>query len=613
MNGIDKSLFTFLETHKLQLQALGVPELFWEVLCIKLNNEIFDAGRVFTLMRIDYEDRKRHGAEPAWKLIVSADDGISAQDQNNIFLVDFAWSYYIRYARDSLTEVPGLLDRMCSLMDLDTDTDEQEKIENVLREMWRYNQPFRTLVERNNSISKWVVMDEVGSAVNHSDEPNFRIVHFAHMSQTCKTYVLMFPIKDVAEGEEVTRDFAEGLTNDPEKRRALLLPWMDGSFRNESFEQTEPSTDYFLSGHIPESLPERTDVVEIDTSKKLKVYSEYSTILSYLTDPAFEITDIMEEADVLWFVSHYKTYKELNASSPNVFVNQFPYENVLTIKDLLSIVCRRKAKDKLYDYDTLETYPEWLPTTYNLSTELVQFVSYFTHRAEKNLDNIWICKPWNLARSMDTYITDNLYAILRLPCGGPKIAQKYITRPVLYNRPDVSQVKFDVRYVLLLKSVRPLRAYAYANFFLRFANLPFALNNFDVYAQHFTVMNYESDDHLYKMVCSDFIVEWDKQYPNYPWNTHIEPKILSVFRQVFEAAVEQPPPKGIAENSQSRALYAADLMLEWNGAEMQPKLLEINFSPDCDRACDYYPNFYNDVFKCLFMDLEDQELFHVIC
>ncbi|XP_070169745.1 tubulin--tyrosine ligase-like protein 12 isoform X2 [Polyergus mexicanus] len=582
----------FLQTHRPQLQSYGVPQLLWESLYKKLKNQIFDGGLVFQLAKIEYKNEERHATEPIWKLIVSAENGISVQDPNNIYLVDHAWTY-----------------------DIDIEIEEQEKIENVMREMWRYNQSYSVnygAIEDRMPI--WYVMDEVGSAINHSGEPNFRAVPFLHMPEGV-IYTLLFPIKDIDAGDEITRDFVEGQTDDPQKRRVLLLPWIDSTFEDENFEQIEPDVDYFSMGHVHESLPEITDVVlKANTSKKLKVFSHYDNVINYLTDPAFEITDNQEEADILWLISHYKTYKELSLSSPHVFINQFPYENVLTIKDLLSIVCRRKAINKLYDPDTLETYPAWLPTTYNLNTELVQFVAYFTQRADKNLDNHWICKPWNLARGLDTHITNNPYHILRLPCTGPKIAQKYIARPVLYNRSaDINRVKFDIRYVVLLKSVKPLRAYAYANFFLRFANIPFALNNFDVYEQHFTVMNYiEEDAPLFHLKCADFIVEWEKRYSDYPWKTYVEPKILSVLRQVFEAAIAQPPPKGIAESPQSRAVYAADLMLEWRDSEMQPKLLEINFTPDCQRACEYYPDFYNDIFKCLFLDIENPEIFHIL-
>lgn len=57
-------------------------------------------------------------------------------------------------------------------------------------------------------------------------------------------------------------------------------------------------------------------------------------------------------------------------------------------------------------------------------------------------------------------------------------------------------------------------------------------------------------------------------------------------------------------------------MLEWenrlleNGKELRevsPKLLEVNFSPDCVRACKYHPDFFNHIFQALFLeDYTDQ-------
>ena len=123
-------------------------------------------------------------------------------------------------------------------------------------------------------------------------------------------------------------------------------------------------------------------------------------------------------------------------------------------------------------------------------------------------------------------------------------------------------------------------------------------------------MNYSESTPLCHTKCADFIPNWESQYPDHPWKTKIEPKILKIFREVFEAATSADPPKGIAESSQSRALYAVDLMLEWKNNEMQPILLEVNFAPDCKRACEYYPDFYNNIFRCLFLNESKNEVFH---
>lgn len=80
--------------------------------------------------------------------------------------------------------------------------------------------------------------------------------------------------------------------------------------------------------------------------------------------------------------------------------------------------------------------------------------------------------------------------------GGDDPFCRYIHDPVLFHRPNVGKVKFDVRYILLLRSVRPLDVLVYNNFWLRFANKPFDLGELDVYEKHFTVMNYKDDAHL---------------------------------------------------------------------------------------------------------------------
>lgn len=391
----------------------------------------------------------------------------------------------------------------------------------------------------------------------------------------------------------------------------MFLPWRDIDFTDESFDQQEPDPSYFLQGRIEESLSENQLTPLIDRNEPIKVFSDYEFVNKYLTDPAFEIVGESEKAQILWFTKHFKGFNTLSKDFPNTFVNQFPFENVITIKDLLAIVGRRGIKSH-HDNETLKTFPNWLPTTYNLKTELREFVSYFQHREKKKLDNYFIIKPFNLARSLDTHITNNLAQIIRLSQTGPKIAQKYIENPVLFNRPDAGgKVKFDVRYVILLTSVKPLKVHIYNNFFLRFSNIPFSMDGFDVYEKHFTVMNYGEKLVLKHIKCADFLELWREQYEGYSWNS-IEDKICEMLKEVFQNATSKPPPCGIAENLQSRGLYAADIMLSWDEMDIQPKLLEINFVPDMKRACEYYNDCYNDIFKLLFLGIENPDVFRKV-
>lgn len=55
------------------------------------------------------------------------------------------------------------------------------------------------------------------------------------------------------------------------------------------------------------------------------------------------------------------------------------------------------------------------------------------------------------------------------------------------------------------------------------------------------------------------------------------------------------------QDDKCRAVYGIDVMID--AETMEPKLLEMTFSPDCKRACEYYTTFYNEVFETLFLDI----------
>lgn len=607
MDGL-ASFNSFLAEHKAQLILSGVPEHFWPTLCMKIRDQIFDSGLSFQIALIDYEEVEKLPHDPLWALI--AIQYIDKDESSHIYLVDHAWNFNPSSIEDNLRNVPELLERMCNLMQVTGETIE-ERVMKISKNIWKYAHTYAIggddfAVEYRMPV--WYILDELGSAVNHSNSPNFRAVPFMHLpDQTI--YTLLFPVENVEEGDCITRNYIEGYFHNSHQREAMLIPWQHYDHFNEDFAPDEPDGNYFVEGHIVETLPDLHILkYRVRPFGKLKVFSEYKFINDYLNAPEFQIVYQENEADVLWYLDHYKSYKELSRNQPNKYINQFPFEHVITIKDLLAIVARRYSdKYEKTNSDKFESYPPWLPTTYNMKTELTKLVSCYTQRKNEGLDNHWICKPYNLARGLDTYITDNLHFLCRLPVSGPKIAQKYIEDPVLFDRPDVGLVKFDIRYVVLLKSVNPTEVYVYNNFFLRFANRVFAMNNFEDYEQHFTVMNYAEGVPLYRMLCADFKDEWERQYANYSW-VDVERSIYKMFAELFSAATSKDVPCGIAKSPQSRALYGADVMLSWHKQKdeivIQPKLLEVNWMPDCKRACEYYPQFYNDVFSVMFLNKE---------
>ena len=51
-NGVT-DLNTFLAVHKLQLEAGGVPSIYWSSLHSKLTKQVFDAGSQFRLLQVE--------------------------------------------------------------------------------------------------------------------------------------------------------------------------------------------------------------------------------------------------------------------------------------------------------------------------------------------------------------------------------------------------------------------------------------------------------------------------------------------------------------------------------------------------------------------------------
>ena len=537
-----------------------------------------------------------------------------------------------------------------------------EKYENLLqlkREkyvhqyMWMVNRTYRLVSEEKyDEDAIYYFNDEFGSSINHSDIPNCCLFPFIFSKKNkfdddIITYSLLWPKKDIKKGDEIFIDYLANI-GENEERSSRLTCWYKTPkdyFENKFLEKLKFFDMVQKQDKVQKFIDDVNMLVEMDknkqelteeilkkvfnfemfmnekekkitiedvykkirdsisnyntkkensaeffqnnfntTDKKIKVCSDLSYVRDNLKFPNLELTKDPKEADIVWLNSNIWDMLEFNGikfknEGKNVFINQFPYESVITMKSHLSNLIQSNLG--LNDI---------LGLSYDMRTELAEIIGNFYYNEDKGYENTWILKPINMSRSMDMLITDNLKEIIRAVETGPKICQKYICSPMLMNNK-----KFDLRFIIAVRNLLPLELYFYEKmFWIRSANKDYNKESlsFDDYEVHFTVMNY-SKFGMQTIYDKDFIkylkdknIEWEPIYQ----------KLKEKVKKVFLLACKDCPQM---INYTSRAIYGLDAMVD---SELEPHIIEINYQPDCTRACKFVPEFYNDIFSTLYFE-----------
>ncbi|KAI3443556.1 hypothetical protein Pfo_000221 [Paulownia fortunei] len=481
--------------------------------------------------------------------------------------------------------------------------------DRVINAMWLYLMTYRLADEEKiDETSVWYVMDELGSALRHSDEANFRVSPFLYMPEgkleSAVSYSILWPTKNVQRGGECTRDYLFGI-GEGRQRSARLTAWFHTPQNYFIREYEKYSMKLHSKKFSPlQVMPSATNSLLRSDGNVLHVYTDIPQLEEFLTRPEFLISNLIlfpiapsaatepKNADIIWTsVQVDEEMKKAVGLNDQQYINQFPFEACLVMKHHLAETVQKA-----------HGATQWLQPTYNLETHLTQLVGDYYTRERDGVDNLWILKPWNMARTIDTTVTQSLSAIIRLMETGPKICQKYIEHPTLFKGR-----KFDLRYIVLVRSMNPLEILLADVFWVRLASNTYSLekHSFFEYETHFTVMNYRG--RLNHMHTPEFVKEFEQEHHVQWLDIHL--RVKQMIRSVFESAAAVHPEM---HSPTSRAMYGVDVMID---CRYQPKLLEITYCPDCTRACKYDTeaitggggvikgsDFYNYVFGCLFLN-----------
>lgn len=399
--------------------------------------------------------------------------------------------------------------------------------------------------------NKWAICDEKCLSIRHSLDGN---VDSMPIMFGDKSYFVFWPTKDIHPGNQITSN---------------LFPQFE--FVNDPDPESEAPTKELMSF---------TSKFKSTVIRKfpIKIFTDYPLFKENLHSTKFQLVDEYPDADLYWICS--KQQSEFGPIYSNCrFINQIEGEKYMTCKDLLYLTCK----------EFVNPVP-FLPETYIISdkNDLARFLRRHKELKEKGECHAFVVKCFNESRGSKMVITESAEEVLKHSTGSYRIAQRY-----MYDQLTLSGHKFDIRFIVILKSIRPFELFIYKTFWVRISPKRWSLEDFSDYERHFTVMNYRLPSKVSSMSHDEFINQFNAENSNTTWDAVLV-KIHSVIRDMFMYCSHK-----MVQSPYTKGMYGVDIILN---NMYQPFILESNFQPDCTRPCQSCPSFVDDVLEIMFVD-----------
>ncbi|KAJ3091288.1 hypothetical protein HK102_001087 [Quaeritorhiza haematococci] len=322
-----------------------------------------------------------------------------------------------------------------------------ERINAVLNAMWRlanvYNLTWLGEDDQPRTTNVWYIMDQVGTAISHSDDPTVRLIPFLYYSNNAGAagplpLCVFWPVKELEYGDVCTRDVAPTALKEEAERTAYLAAIVGGQQRENAVVESWKAARAQVTAHAASYTPsfEKTSVetqpLSSATDSPITVYTDIPTVRASLQkDPHVRIVDDVkeEEVDLVWAT---------NIANPTS-----RSKRLMSLREMLDL-------DQIHEA-ILKTYGnvDWFPATYSVR-KLTSFVGDFLDRQTTGADNAWIVKTGSApARSIPTIITESVAQVSKLvdlsPTEKELIVQKCLLQPALYG-----DRKFSLDFTVLL-------------------------------------------------------------------------------------------------------------------------------------------------------------------
>ena len=680
----EKKIADFVDQHRLQLQLMGLPEGLHEAVARKVLNNIYDIGDHVTFsVRHDEdageEDNEEEDGQDNDGDMEGIDSGNrtmlynlhSTHDINafgDVYLLDHMWTTTFPQSRVQLKSSSTLQSRLGDFFCISNE--EEDYTDKIWNKLWGFMQcyllPSDISYTATDDYTQWYLLDEVGLAINHSKRPNTKQSPLLVSWNDQKfTVSLIWPVTTIEEGDLLTRDYLPGMPYSDlgiiqnNIRKLRLISFIDCekqvAYAQKALKSVSTSIKITPQAIQTQPIPNVDDewnnrvhrYRSTQGNTSIKVFCDRAIHLNdtFIVNPDSSANNIIvtndsnevSASDILFLIGHTIDEDEAEYSKKGKITNQFWWDGMIVSKEHLLCTVRRAHSTLQHENDSNIQFPTWFPASFDLSLlpQLVQFIEDFYRRASQNLDNIWILKRYRGRQSIDYPVTTNISCALRHQDASPRIACKYVSRPLL-----LQGKKFDLRFYVLIESINPLRIKRYNLFVVRQANVAYdtCSDDLEMYQKHFTLMSLLDNDGLAKIRGSgsrsdpkytEFIELINGQFKENKsdcrWESHLQPSIDKVIVELFQSVERAIPieqyqhPSGVELHPNScwslkqpnacpsRAMYGIDIIISEEishaGHVMyEPNVLEVQFGPDCAKAIEYQPSFWYNILSDLYLD-----------
>jgi hypothetical protein len=223
----------------------------------------------------------------------------------------------------------------------------------------------------------------------HSDKPNVKVFPFVHSktnsAQDFQSFNVMWPTQKIKYNEGIYKDNLPGYGED-RHRSTRLHTWFQtpDEYFSASIKALRNSNKEYDVESNHETIQTGTPLRGSCQADKLRVFTEDHSVMSSLTDSRFELVSDHQEADVCWALGLNRSQLVSEVKDKECFVNNFPNDDVLLIKELLVALVHSTYKSLGFS-----SYQDIVPESYLVASQLPAFVGRFKELGGDDLAPVW--------------------------------------------------------------------------------------------------------------------------------------------------------------------------------------------------------------------------------